>query len=412
MDEDKVMDEEIEITEQEIEAQEPDEEDIPETHIEVVAVKEILESVKIDTSSPDILDTKTKKGSTLSGEELYAEFIEFVEQKIDMVPDKGFKQVIPTGIDVLDAILGGGFAIGALNIVVGQPGSGKSMLAIQSMGNGQHLYNKDGFFCAYLDSENATTTSRMSNLGIRSPEIKPFSDITVERVFKFIETVCLYKDKKGIKDKPSMIVWDSIANSLSQKERETEDVNSVIGYRARMFSILIPSYVPKLAEYNICLVAINQLRDVIAMGPFQQPRDLKFLSSSKDMPGGTVIKYNAFQLMELKVKGQAQEEKHGFNGIICSAKCAKNKLFSPNIEVQIIGDFVNGFSNFYTNYQLLVSSGRLKTGAWNYLVNLPTERFRTRDAKAKFNDSESFRDAFNEAIKDAINCEIIEKGKQ
>ena len=66
------------------------------------------------------VDVKTEDKET---NDLYAEFSSFLEDKIDMKPDSGVKSVIPTGIDILDAILGGGLAIGALDIIVGQPGT-------------------------------------------------------------------------------------------------------------------------------------------------------------------------------------------------------------------------------------------------------------------------------------------------
>ena len=53
--------------------------------------------------------------------ELYGEFSSFLENKADIREDTGVKVTISTGIDLVDAILGGGFAVGALNIIVGQP---------------------------------------------------------------------------------------------------------------------------------------------------------------------------------------------------------------------------------------------------------------------------------------------------
>ena len=171
----------------------------------------------------------------------------------------------------------------------------------------------------------ATTAIRLAMLGVKYPNIKPYVDITVEKVFKFLEGLCLFKQNKDVVDIPSVVVWDSIANTLSQKEREAEDVNSVIGYKARMLSILVPKYVAKCAQHNICLIAVNQLRDVISMGPFSTPKDLKFMSGSKSIPGGNTLKFNSFHLVEMKVKSVIDREKYGFDGIVCKIKCVKNK---------------------------------------------------------------------------------------
>jgi len=381
------------------------------------ATKEMLESIKLKEGGEEkIVDKETIK--VIKGheivedvektKELYAEFSSFLETKTDIKGDDGLKGTIPTGIDLADAILGGGFAIGALNIIVGQPGSGKTMLAAQTLGQGQKQY-KGQLLGGFLDSEEATTSIRLASLGVRYPNIKPYVDITVEKVFKFLEGLCLFKQTKKIMELPSVVIWDSIANTLSQKEREAEDVNSVIGYKARMLSILIPKYVAKCSQHNICFIAVNQLRDVISMGPFSAPKDLKFMSTSKDMPGGNVLKFNAFHLVEMKVKSVLDRDKMGFDGVVAKMKCVKNKLFTPNIEVEIVGSFNRGFSNFWTNYNFMNTTKRLQTGAWNYLITLPDKKFRTKDAYTLYKEDEIFKNAFDDSSREAIQTEIIDK---
>lgn len=393
--------------------------------IDEITVDEVLDSVKLNDEpmeeqpeshkvKSEIVDHGNISEDEKKTKELYDEFSSFLETKVEMTADSGTKEVISTGIDLVDAILGGGFAVGALCIIVGSPGSGKTMLAIKTLGQGQKQY-KGELIGAFLDSEEATTTIRLSNLGVNSPKIKPYTDITVEKVFKFLEGLSVFKQEKKIVDTPSVVVWDSIANTLSQKERETDDPNTVIGYKARLLSILIPKYVAKLAQNNICCLAVNQLRDVINIGQFAPAKDLKFMSATKDMPGGQILKFNSFQLVEMKVKsaiapGATQDSaKYGFEGVIVKLKCVKNKLFPPNIEIEIVGSFTTGFSNFWTNYNFLKNTKRLNSGAWNYLVSLPEKKFRTKDAPELYNTDADFRKAFDEAAKEAINTEIVEK---
>ncbi len=360
-------------------------------------IKENTVSTEIKTPSSDISD-ETKN--------LYSEFNSFLETKTDIKQTSGEKIVIPTGIDLVDAVLGGGFAVGALNILVGNPGSGKTMLAIQAMANAQKIY-KGEILCGFLDSEESTTAIRLSNLGVRYPRIKPYGDLTIEKVFKYIEGLCLFKEQKKIVDKPSFIIWDSIVNTTTQKEREVDDVNSVIGYKARLLSMMVPKYVAKLNQYNICLVAINQLRESISMGPYSAPKDLKFMSSSKEMPGGQALKFNAFQLGQMQTRGVVEREKYNFDGTVSELKLVKNKIFSPNIKIELVGDFVRGFNNFWTNYKFLVDTKRLKSGAWNYLINAPEIKFRTKDAYQKYQDEPEFKMKYDESVKEAILNEII-----
>lgn len=384
--------------------------------VDVPDAKEIMDSIKLNDGpakdisgiSPDAKPLVVEDSTGVDKEtmDLYKEFGEFLIQKADIIEDVGEKLTVSTGIDLLDAIMGGGFVVGGMSIIVGQPGSGKSMIAMQSIGAGQRQYPQ--MLAAFLDSEEATTSLRLSNLGVRKPKIKPITDVTVEKVFKFLETMCVFKAEKSM-TQPSIVVWDSIANTLSLKEREAEDINSVIGYKARLLSILVPKYVAKCATHNIAWVAVNQLRDQLNIGPYGPPKELRFMSTGKSMPGGNVLKFNAFTLLEMKAKGSVDPEKMGFEGIMTTVRTVKNKLFPPNVEIELVGSFVTGFNNFRTNYNFLVKEKRLQSGAWNYLKSYPDKKFRTKDAENLYNEDPKFREEWDKAVKEAIDVEIIQK---
>lgn len=344
-------------------------------------------------------------------QELHSQFDSFLITTTKIVPDNSSeKDTIPTGLDVLDAAMGGGFAIGSMSMIVGSPGSGKSMLVAQTMAGGQKKFGSD-FLGVYLDSEESTTSTRLWNLGVQRPKIKPKGDITIEKVFKVIEGMCLFKETKKLSETPSIVVWDSIANTASQKEREAEDPKEVIGYKARLLSFLLPTYIAKCASYNVCFITINQLRDKVNLGVTMAPNEMKFLAYGKEIPGGNSLKFNSFQLLDLKVSAVLKPETFGFEGIQVTAKCAKNKLFPPNIPVKLIGNFISGFSNFWTNYMFLKDNNRItQSGGWVYLTMRPEPKFRTRDASKMYRDNDkNFRTIFDEEVKDTIQTELIDK---
>jgi len=372
-----------------------------------VKISEALSSINVDDTDVH-LEKINKKALEDSNEisDLYAEFNDFIEVKGEMKAEVGKKMTVSTGIDVLDAMLGGGFPVGALSIVVGNPGSGKSMLAIQTMGAAQREHK--GCLTSFLDSEEATTSQRLANLGVNKPKINPYTDITVEKVFKHLEVMCLFKEKKGIVDIPSILCWDSIANTSSQREREVEDLNQAIGFKARLLSFLIPKYIAKCSKYNIAFIAVNQMREQLAMGQFAPAKELRFLSAGKSLPGGQSLKFNAFVLLEMKAKGVLDPAKYGFDGILVSVTSVKNKLMPPNMTVELIGDFVRGFNNIRTNFHFLVQNKRLKSGAWNYLVEYPEKKFRTKDLETLYHEDDKFKKAYDIAVKECIQTEIIE----
>jgi RecA/RadA recombinase len=343
-------------------------------------------------------------------DELYADFSSFLDKKMEIVPDLGVKLFLPTGVDIVDAVLGGGFPVGAFSMITGNPGSGKTMLAAKVISASQ-VFLDGKIIAAFLDAEEATSKHRLAMLGIVNPMIDPYNNLTIEKVFKFVEGNVLFKQAKKIVDIPSLVVWDSIANTLSEKEHEVEDVNQTIGYKARLLSAMIPRALAKCAQNNIAIVAINQLRDKmdLSKGKFAAPNDLKFISQNKQIPGGNAIKFNAFHLIEMKVMKVIDKTKFGFDGFISKFVAVKNKEFTPNIPLELVASFAHGFSNFWTNYRFLRDAKRLDAGAWNKLIDLPEKKFRTKDAHALYKADPEFRNAYDNAVKETIQTEIIDK---
>lgn len=58
----------------------------------------------------------------------------------------------PTGIEGLDEVLGGGLPRGRATLLVGGPGSGKTVLALQTLVNGARLHNEPGIFVAFEEN--------------------------------------------------------------------------------------------------------------------------------------------------------------------------------------------------------------------------------------------------------------------
>lgn len=378
--------------------------DITDDEIEKMKEK-IIEDITFgdEEEDPDALTMDEQSASN----DLYTDFSSFLEKKLDLIPDTGVKLFLPTGLDIVDAVLGGGFPVGAFSMITGNPGSGKTMLASKVIGAAQVML-MGKLMAAFLDAEEATTKARLAALGVRNPMIDPYNNLTVEKVFKFIEGMVLFREAKKVSI-PGLIVWDSIANTLSEKEHEIDDINQVIGYKARLLSALIPRALAKCAKNNIGIVAINQLRDNLKMGKFAPANDLKFISQEKTIPGGNSIKFNAFHLIEMKVKKVIDPSKFGFDGIISKFKAVKNKQFAPNIELELVGSFTTGFSNFWTNFRFLRDNKRLEAGAWNKLVVLPEKKFRTKDAHRLYKTDVDFKTAWDDAVKETIQTEIIDR---
>jgi KaiC/GvpD/RAD55 family RecA-like ATPase len=64
----------------------------------------------------------------------------------------GLKVRVPTGIEGLDTLIEGGFAKDTVNLVVGPPGSGKTLFAAEFIYNGARFYDEKGVFLALEES--------------------------------------------------------------------------------------------------------------------------------------------------------------------------------------------------------------------------------------------------------------------
>lgn len=362
--------------------------------------KDIVNSVKVDEEDKEFLNNKEEEGFQF-------EFESFLNKKLDIDNSNGGKvERIPTGIDLLDCLSGGGFAVGQFTQLVGLPGSFKSTLVAQALANAQKHYCGK-LLCVYYDTEVAMSTKRLQQLGVNNPPIKPYDDVTIETLFKTIEAMCAYKEAKNI-EIPSIIVWDSIANTSTLKERSTDEINQTMGLKQKLLSQLFPRYLPKMAKYKISIWGVNQLRDSLSVGPYGPAPDLQGITGY-DIPGGKAIKFNCSQLLKLQNRGELKEEQYGFRGRMLECVFIKNKAFSPHIKFNLITDFSKGINNFFTNYQLLADNKRLQTGAWNKLEALPEVKFRTKDALETYNSNPKFKEAFDAEVKSVLKTNFIDK---
>jgi len=330
-------------------------------------------------------------------------FDEFLNSEVkDLVTSSDKKDVIPTGIDYLDMMLGGGIVLGGMSMWVGRPGCGKSTITASIAKNAQKIYNGNAVVL-YLDSEGSMSTYRLKQLGVDNPPIEVKRISTIESIFQVIDAVCKYlEDPKNIKlldGAPILIIWDSIANTKPEKAFQTDDINQVIGLRARLISNQLPKYLSKMEKYNIALTTVNQLVDQLNMGMFAPAPDLRFMSQDKDIPGGNSLKFNTSQLIFLQERTPLKKEQFGFQGIKVQVKCVKNKLFVPNNPFEIVLDYNRGFSNFWTNFEFLKSVKRITTGAWSYLNDYKEKKFRIKEAPIIYNSNPIFKDIFDITVK-------------
>lgn len=363
----------------------------------------------------EVVDKVEKNDSLANLQNSFSEFMKKDDSII--IHDDENLMCVPTGIDLLDQILGGGFYT-KINVIAGPAGGGKSALCTSVLKSGQKKWGNE-FIGIYLDSEESMTTERLVQLGVKN-KVDIVSGMTIEKVFKIIEKLCAFKIQNPQTLKiPSVIVWDSIANTKSESEIEASELQNTMGARrAMLLAHYLPQYAQKLAKCNIVLLAVNQYRDDIDMSgnPYQKKKkDLKFLRQGISIPGGKSLYYNCFTLLELSQGKLLQDSKKdnilGFDAIEVGIYAIKNKKFTPNIPINVVFNFSKGFLNFWTNFNMLKEYKYVTTGAWCKLNSYPTVQFRQKECLSYYKKDIEFRKMFDIAVKDCLKQQFEDKYK-
>jgi RecA/RadA recombinase len=163
-----------------------------------------------------------------------------------------------------------------------------------------------------------------------------------------------------------------------------------------MLSLVIPKLVNVANKYKMTFIVISQLRDKISMNPFaSNSPDLKGLGD-KRITGGNVMRFHPFQIIYMRPKEDVDIDVYGFSGVISEVKLIKNKLFRPNIKINIVLDYIRGYNDFWTREYLIRQHKGIKGTAWQYLDNYPDVKFRKSDILNMYNTNETFRQKFDE----------------
>jgi len=317
--------------------------------------------------------------------------------------DESLIKLTPTGIDIYDIFTGGGLPAGGFVEFAGNPGSGKTTLALQILGKVQQ--KNPQAIIIIIDAERSMTPDRLQSFGLDPKKIILIQrGVTVEKIFevrlkKFFEK----KDANKIKDAPTYVLWDSIAQTPAEKELEVADLNQAIGVKAKVLNTMIRKYDELLLEYNTTMIAINQLTSKVAMGGnmYVKQVDIPGLGD-RVCPGGTGHYYAAFHFLLLDRKQKLTGSEFGFKGYILQGTFIKNKAGVPFEEFLVVVDYKNGVDEFWTKFIYLKEAKIMKVnGGWYTLEGYigddgKAKKFRGSAAKEKFETDETFRKLFDD----------------
>lgn len=242
-----------------------------------------------------------------------------------------------TGIEDLDAIIGGGMPEGRVIEIYGPEASGKTTL----------LYHLCGLHPIALDIpvEGTFDAARAKVFGNRRKQLliyrAKFGEDALNKVVQFARAgVPLV----GIDSVPSLVPRDDAEKVLKSADRDTIEEQR-IGGTARLLNKYLPTIEEIIEVTGTTLVFINQVRDKM---------NAMMFGEKTDTPGGRKLKHSCSiriqvarrQWVEIPNKDPRNTARNEKVGLIMKFRVTKSKVCNPMGECEVPLFFDRGFVSF------------------------------------------------------------------
>ncbi len=248
---------------------------------------------------------------------------------------------LDTGNYALNWAVGGrfsrGYPLGHVVEIFGDPGSGKTFLALRAVAEIQAL----GGQALYDDTEHALNTEWAEQaLGVDPDRLVWVSSSTVEDHFK--KLMQFADATEGSKEK-YLFVLDSLGELTTEHEKEV-GLEKVSMSKAKKLHAMFRLVGEKLSQRPVVYIVTNHVYNTI--GLYSMP-----VSS-----GGKALKYKASVRLGLKsvkkIKGKGE-----ITGVFVRAKVEKNRFTSPFKEVELTIPFNRPISKYSGLIPVLLELG-------------------------------------------------------
>ena len=258
---------------------------------------------------------------------------------------------VPTGCLSLDIALGiNGVPRGRIIEIFGPEASGKTTLA-------QHIISevqKMGGIAAFIDAEHALDPEYATKIGINVKEMLISQPDTGEQALEILETLV----RSNAVD---VVVVDSVAALVPQKEIEGDMGDSHMGLQARLMSQALRKLTGTISKTKTVVIFINQIRMKIGV----------FFGNPETTTGGTALKF--YSSVRIEVRRAAQiKQGDKIIGNRVKAKVVKNKVAAPFRTCE--------FDIMY-NEGISISGDLLDTGVINNVINKSGNSYSYGDIK-------------------------------
>lgn len=218
-------------------------------------------------------------------------------------------ETISTGSWCIDSITGGGFPKGRIVEIYGKEASGKTSIALNAIADVQ----RKGGNAVFIDMEDALDPRYARELGVDTDKLLVSRPESAEQAVAIIEKFI----ESGSVD---IIVLDSIAAMVPQKDLDSDIDKDSMATRARLMSKMLPRILNPAMRTHTCCVFINQLRTNIGV----------MFGNPNVTTGGNAMKYYASQRIEVNRQRPEIDKETGIAlRTPIKVKIVKNKIAPP-----------------------------------------------------------------------------------
>jgi recombination protein RecA len=237
---------------------------------------------------------------------------------------------VSTGCVSLDLALGiGGVPRGRIIEIFGPEASGKTTLA-------QHIIaevQKTGGIAAFIDAEHALDPDYAKKIGVDVNNLLISQPDTGEQALEILETLI----RSNAVD---VVVIDSVAALVPQKEIEGDMGDSHMGLQARLMSQALRKLTGIVSKTKTVVIFINQIRQKIGV----------FFGNPETTTGGVALKFYSSVRIEIRRAAQIKQGEKIIGNRV-KVKIVKNKVAAPfracefdimyNEGISVAGDMID-----------------------------------------------------------------------
>lgn len=283
-----------------------------------------------------------------------------------------------------------GLPLGRVVILSGDPGTGKSMIALSMM------RQPDIDLIVYLDSEGGGVTKDFASfLGIDTKKMLYAQIDTIEdlisRMRLIIDTI-----EKNKSDKKVLMVIDSISMLSTEKELDP-NAGADMGMRAKLTRSFFKQYARKMQKLKVCCVLPAHL--TMNIGGYGDP---------KVVSGGTILGYvPSIEVRFSKVNAESETDKSaiGTSMVKIRAEIKKSRFGTLGKRVSFDLDMKHGLDRYAGLFDILRDYGFVIPASANWDEQIKEKTIPKRSSgwwAFKPFDNEQTESLYNRMIKEGL----------